>query len=189
MFTSTTLAHAKISEIREILRSEEYKEHPELFTSTILCKKYEHIKNNFKLARKYNIDEKYITTKFLMKPVWQNYALINWLKDNNKTIIENGKLNSIFSYMPGIIKKKFNVDLKELKKMYPLEEKEETILTEEQIDKNSFKKGKRLTKQVVVEQKGNLEANKRVERELFEETIIKIEDVSKGEEGETLWKD
>ena len=37
MFTSTTLAHAKISEIREILRSEEYKEHPELFTSETLA--------------------------------------------------------------------------------------------------------------------------------------------------------
>ena len=38
LFTSETLAHAKIEDIQNILRSEEYKEHPELFTSETLAK-------------------------------------------------------------------------------------------------------------------------------------------------------
>ena len=37
LFTSTTLAHAKIKDIKDILHSEEYKEHPELFTSQTLA--------------------------------------------------------------------------------------------------------------------------------------------------------
>ena len=37
LFTSTTLAHAKIEDIQKMLQSEEYKEHPELFTSTTLA--------------------------------------------------------------------------------------------------------------------------------------------------------
>ena len=38
LFTSTTLAHAKIRDIKDILHSEEYKEHPELFTSQTLAR-------------------------------------------------------------------------------------------------------------------------------------------------------
>ena len=38
LFTSTTLAHAKIKEIREMIHSSEFKEHPELFTSTTLAR-------------------------------------------------------------------------------------------------------------------------------------------------------
>ena len=37
MFTSTTLAHAKLEEIQKIIQSEEFKEHPEMFTSTTLA--------------------------------------------------------------------------------------------------------------------------------------------------------
>ena len=37
LFTSTTLAHSDIDKIKEILSSQEYKEHPELFTSTTLA--------------------------------------------------------------------------------------------------------------------------------------------------------
>ena len=37
LFTSETLAHAKIEDIQRLLQSKEYKEHPELFTSTTLA--------------------------------------------------------------------------------------------------------------------------------------------------------
>ena len=37
LFTSQTLAHAKISDIKDILHSEEYRSHPELFTSVTLA--------------------------------------------------------------------------------------------------------------------------------------------------------
>ena len=37
LFTSQTLAYAKIKDIKELLHSEEYKEYPELFTSTTLA--------------------------------------------------------------------------------------------------------------------------------------------------------
>ena len=37
MFTSTTLAHAKLEEIQKIIQSPEFKEHPEMFTSTTLA--------------------------------------------------------------------------------------------------------------------------------------------------------
>ena len=45
LFTPTTLAHVKIEDIKEMLHSKEYKEHPELFTSqTLAFAKIEDIK-------------------------------------------------------------------------------------------------------------------------------------------------
>ncbi len=38
MFTSTTLSHAKLEEIQKIIQSPEFKEHPELFTSETLAR-------------------------------------------------------------------------------------------------------------------------------------------------------
>jgi len=44
LFTSTTLAYAKLEDIRAILQSQEYKDHPELFTSqTLIYAKLEDI--------------------------------------------------------------------------------------------------------------------------------------------------
>lgn len=37
LFTSQTLAHAKLEDIQKIINSKEFKEHPELFTSTTLA--------------------------------------------------------------------------------------------------------------------------------------------------------
>ena len=37
LFTSTTLAHAKIEEIQEMINSQEFKKYPELFTSETLA--------------------------------------------------------------------------------------------------------------------------------------------------------
>ena len=44
LFTSTTLAHAKIKEIQEMINSQEFKKYPELFTSQTLA--YGNIKRN-----------------------------------------------------------------------------------------------------------------------------------------------
>ena len=37
--------------------------------------------------------------------------------------VENGKLHSIFGYQPGVILKKYGVDLKRLIEIYPIEER------------------------------------------------------------------
>ena len=127
----------------------------------MLCKSYKHIKNTFELARKYNINEKYITTNFLIKSVSQNYALINWLIENNMPMIENERLNSIFSYIPGKIKEKFGVDIKELQQKYKLED-----LVKKEVKKK--------VKETIIENKGKLEENIEVENE-FEKTIKRAE--------------
>ncbi len=57
---------------------------------------------------------------YLNKSPSQAYALIKY--DNNMPLIGNGKLYPIFSYQPCMIKKKYNIDLKELMKIYPYEE-------------------------------------------------------------------
>lgn len=159
LFTSTTLAHSTPERIQAIIASKEYQEHPELFTSQVLAhrtpekiseiismeewknEKYKHLLQSSILLRKkeslqFNIRqaeqygfEDYINIKYLLKSPSQNYALINYLLDNNYNIVENGKLNSIFGYQPGEINKRFNVDLKELMTIYILEEKEEKNAT------------------------------------------------------------
>ncbi len=48
--------------------------------------------------------------------------LISYLVDNDIPIIINNKLNSLFSYQPGALKKRYNIDLKELVKKYSLED-------------------------------------------------------------------
>ena len=58
LFTSTTLAHAKLQDIKDMLNSKEYKEHPELFTSqTLAYAKIQDIRNLLKLP--YWEEEKY----------------------------------------------------------------------------------------------------------------------------------
>lgn len=154
LFTSETLAHAKLEDIQKIINSEEYKRHPELFTSTTLAQaKLEDIQEllnmeclndksfrnlltssivaNSKtmiskipiliqMAEEYNIDN-YLNTTFLLRSPSQNYALINYLIDNNIPLIIDEKLNPIFGKQPGILKKKYNIDIKELIKLYPYE--------------------------------------------------------------------
>ena len=146
LFTSTTLANGKIKEIQEIIRSNEFKEHPELFTSTTLAlAKKEDIKKLLempywndvrykklltssvatkskqmvtklpvliRMAEYYRIDG-YLTTTFLILSPSQNFALINYLNDNNIPLIENDKLNSVFGKQPGLLKKKYGIDIKE----------------------------------------------------------------------------
>ena len=151
LFTSQTLAHAKIKDIKDILHSEEYKEHPELFTSETLAHakigdistllqmpywsdiRFKHILTSsvlsrakqminklpvlIKIAEYYEIDE-YLTTSFLLVAPSQNFALINYLNDNNIPLITNGKLNSVFGKQSGLLKKKYGIDIKEQMKKY-----------------------------------------------------------------------
>ena len=155
LFTSQTLAHAKLEEIQKIIQSKEFKEHPEMFTSTTLAHaKLEEVQELLKMdywnddrfknlltssivaksksmliklpilieiAEKYQID-KYLNTSFLLFSPSQNYALIQYLNDNNVSLIIDGKLNPIFGKQPGVLKKKYNIDLKELMKKYPMPE-------------------------------------------------------------------
>ena len=153
LFTSTTLAHAKIKDIKDILHSEEYKKNPELFTSETLAHakiedistllqmpywsdiRFKHLLTSsvlsrakqminklpvlIKIAEYYEIDE-YLTTSFLLVSPSQSFALINYLSDNNIPLITNGKLNSVFGKQPGLLKKKYGIDIKEQMKKYDL---------------------------------------------------------------------
>ena len=146
LFTSQTLSRAKIEDIQEIINSKEFKEHPELFTSqTISHAKIEDIQKLlempywndirykdlltssvaakskqmitklpvlFKMAEYYKIDG-YLNTTFLILSPSQNFALINYLNDNNMPLIENDKLNMVFGKQPGFLKKKYGIDIKE----------------------------------------------------------------------------
>ena len=53
----------------------------------------------------------------IMNNIWEKIV-----KDNDIEIIQGGKLHSIFGYQPGVIKKKYGIDLKQLTLVYPLEE-------------------------------------------------------------------
>ena len=153
LFTSTTLAHAKQEDIQKMINSEEFKKHPELFTSQTLAHaklediqklldmeywKDERFKNLLSssivakaksmisklpilisLAEENGID-KYLSTKYLLKSPSQDYALIQYFNENNIPLVIDNKLNSMFSYQPGALKKKYNIDLDELIKKYPL---------------------------------------------------------------------
>ena len=155
LFTSETLAHAKLEEIQKIIQSPEFKEHPELFTSqTLAHAKLEEIQILLKMdiwkepkytnlltssivakskqmitkipilleiANFYQI-EGYINTSFLLFSPSQNYALIKYLEENNLPLVENNKLNRIFGKQPGFLKKKYNIDLKNLMMIYPFDE-------------------------------------------------------------------
>ena len=157
LFTSETLAHAKLEEIQKIIQSPEFKEHPELFTSQTLAhakldeiqellqmdcwndKRYSSLLTSsivaksksmisklpllFRLAEKSNIDN-FLNTSFLLFSPSQNYALIQYLKKNNLPLIIDGKLNPIFGKQPGLLKKKYNIDIKELIQKYPYKENE-----------------------------------------------------------------
>ena len=157
LFTSETLAHAKLEDIKAIINSEEFKAYPELFTSqTLAHAKLEDIKkllqmdlwNNskyanlltssivakskqmlkkipilIKLAENYGFEE-CLNTNFLLHSPSQNYALIRYLKENDIPLTINGKLNSIFGYQPGVLKKKYNIDLNILMDKYPFNEQE-----------------------------------------------------------------
>ncbi len=157
LFSSETLARAKLEEIQKIIHSEEFKKYPNLFTSevlahnkleyiqeilslpyweqekykkllttTILNKKASLIKSNIELAEKNHISE-YIKCNFLVRPNIYNQVLVYYLINNNIPLIIGDKLNSIFGYQPCELKKRYNIDLKDLTKIYSLEEKRSKV--------------------------------------------------------------
>ena len=71
------------------------------------------------MAEEYDIDE-CLTTRYLILSPSQNYALINYLADNEIPLItQDYKLNPIFGMAPNVLKKKYNLDIKELMIKYP----------------------------------------------------------------------
>lgn len=126
LFTSTTLAHSTLERISDILSMPEWndKKYKHLLQSSILTKSKDKIRLDIQLAEKYGIEE-YINIKYLLKAPSQNYALINYLLDNNIPLIEDGKINSIFGYQPGAMLKRYGIDLKQLMETYPYEERKD----------------------------------------------------------------
>ncbi|CDE74558.1 unknown [Clostridium sp. CAG:451] len=87
----------------------------DLLTSSVVAKSKQMITRLpalFKMAEYYKIDG-YLNTSFLLFSPSQNFALINYLNDNNIPLIENDKLNKVFGKQPGVLKKKYGIDIKE----------------------------------------------------------------------------
>ena len=74
------------------------------------------------MAQYYHIDEYISSTFFLLSPS-QNYAVINYLLDSGIPLVINNKLSSLIGKKGAVLSKKFGIDLKELMKKYPYEEK------------------------------------------------------------------
>ena len=117
LFTSQTLAHAKIEDIQKLLEMPYWNDirYKDLLTSSVAAKSKQMITKLpvlFKMAEYYKIDG-YLNTTFLLFSPSQNFALINYLNDNNMPLIENDKLNRVFGKQPGVLKKKYGIDIKE----------------------------------------------------------------------------
>ena len=117
LFTSQTLAYAKIGDIQKLLQMSYWNDirYKDLLTSSVAAKSKQMITKLpvlFKMAEYYKIDG-YLTTTFLILSPSQNFALINYLNDNNMPLIENDKLNKVFGKQPGVLKKKYGIDIKE----------------------------------------------------------------------------
>ncbi len=128
LFTSQTLAYAKLEDIKKLLQMDLWNnsKYANLLTSSIVAKSKQALKKIpilIKLAENYGFEE-CLNTKFLLHSPSQNYALIRYLKENDIPLIIDGKLNSIFGYQPGVLKKKYNIDLNILMDMYPFNEQE-----------------------------------------------------------------
>ena len=124
LFTSQTLARAKIKDISKLLKMPYWTDarYKKLLSPSVLAKAKLMINKLpvlIKIAEHYEIDE-YLTTSFLLVSPSQNFALINYLSDNNIPLIINGKLNSIFGKQPGFLKKRYGIDVKEQIKKYDL---------------------------------------------------------------------
>ena len=126
LFTSTTLAYSTPERISDIISMPEWQEekYKHLLQSSILMKRKASISLNIRLAEEYGIEE-CITISYLRRAPSQNYALINYILDNNIKLKDNGKLNSIFSCQPGVLLKKYGIDLKQLMEVYQYDEREE----------------------------------------------------------------
>ena len=125
LFTSTVLARSKIDDIKKLLKMECWnnERYKNLLKPTIVANSKIMIKKLpilFEMAEEFGISD-YLNTRFLRKSPSQDYALINFLIDNNLPLVTNNKLNSIFSYLPCELKEKYDIDINELMKKYPYE--------------------------------------------------------------------
>ena len=126
LFTSQTLAHAKLEDIQKLLNMPYWKDkkYCNLLKASVVSQSKVMIRKIpilIEMAERYKID-KYINTTFLLSSPSQNYAKINYLIQVGKPLVIDGKLNPIFTKQPGLLKKKYGIDIKELIKRYPIEE-------------------------------------------------------------------
>ena len=116
LFTSEVLARAKIEDIEKLLQLPYWvdEKYERLLTSSVIANSKSMIKklpNLIKLAEYYEIDE-FINFGYLKSSPSQNFALINYLLENNIPLIVNNKLNPLFLRTSGVLKKKHGIDLK-----------------------------------------------------------------------------
>ena len=124
LFSSQTLAHAKLEDIQKLLGMDYWKDErfKDLLTSSIVAKSKSMISKlpiTIQIAELYSLD-RYLSTNFLLASPSQNYAKIQYLKESNLPLEINGKLNPIFGVQPGVLKKKYNIDINKLIIKYPL---------------------------------------------------------------------
>ena len=125
LFTSTTLASAKLEDIQQLLQMECWQDprFKTLLSPSIVAKSksmIDKIPILIKLAEDNEIDE-FLNTSFLIFSPSQNYAIIEYLKTENKPLVIDGKLNPIFGKQPGVLKKKYGIDLKAIMQQFPFD--------------------------------------------------------------------
>ena len=111
------MAQAKLEDIEKLLQLPYWNDekYERLLNSSVIANSKLMLKklpNLIKLAEYYEINE-FINYKYLKNSPSQNFALINYLLENNIPLIVNNKLNSVFSITSGVLKKKHGIDLKE----------------------------------------------------------------------------
>ena len=124
-FTSTTLASAKLEDIQQLLQMECWQDprFKTLLSPSIVAKSkrmIDKIPILIKLAEDNEIDN-FLNTSFLIFSPSQNYAIIEYLKTENKPLVIDGKLNPIFGKQSGVLKKKYGIDLKAIMQQFPFD--------------------------------------------------------------------
>ena len=122
LFTSQTLVYAKLEDISKLLQLPYWNDirFKRLLTSSIVAKSKQmliKLPSLIQMAEYYKIDE-YLTISFLLLSPSHNFALINYLNDNNIPLIANGKLSPVFSKQASALKKNYGIDIKEQMRKY-----------------------------------------------------------------------
>ena len=117
IFTSQVLARAKLEDIQKLLQLPYWNDekYERLLNSSVIANSKSMLKklpNLIRMAEYYEIDE-FINFGYLKSSPSQNFALINYLLENNIPLIVNNKLNPLFLRTSGVLKKKYGIDLKE----------------------------------------------------------------------------
>ena len=116
LFTSEVLARAKLEDIQKLLQLPYWNDekYERLLNSSVIANSKSMLKklpNLIRMAEYYEIDE-FINFCYLKSSPSQNFALINYLLENNIPLIVNNKLNPLFLRTSGVLKKKYSIDLK-----------------------------------------------------------------------------